>query len=402
MDNTQSKVDKDSQSFDDAMRMIWGPTWGKFRDINGKDDFQKTSAPDMNKGQASKEQRNGAEQELAAVRRLITRSISSLQFANDKITKISEALTSGSLSNEENNRNNNSIFARSPQNNNSISKREDNNSNSQNSNKTNSRAFSSGSGESSSSDESSGDGERDSADNSGNSGRRRRRRKSKRMQRSEKNDSNKNNNGTNSNNLHTDADLQNLKQKIKDLENKSAVWESQIQSLKGKSQAVDPQSAETSYELQLQERKKNNLVFFGLQGDEQDDINQLKALFSDLGADVYLDNTKFFRTGRSLEKCRPLILKLENQEEKAKILFNAKKLKNNKTWTGVSITHDLTKQQCQTEKLKEMELRKEAVEKNSRLSKEEKNTRVWKVVGGRGTRCLVLRNKEAPPNQGGL
>ena len=130
MENTQSKVDKDSQSIDDAMRSIWGPTWGKFRNINGKDNFQKTSAPDMNKGQASKEQRNGAEQELAAVRRLITRSISSLQFANDKITKISEALTSGSLSNEENNRNNNSIFARSPQNNNSISKREDNNSNS--------------------------------------------------------------------------------------------------------------------------------------------------------------------------------------------------------------------------------------------------------------------------------
>ena len=363
------------------------------------------SLSDPNKRSGNDRSVMGAEQELAAVKRLLSRSIFSLQFANEKITKICEALTSGSLSSEENNRNNNStfarIFARSPRNNNSTSKREDNN-NSQNSNKSHLRVLSSGSSKSSSSDESSGDGERDSADNSGNSGRRRRRRKSKRMQRSEKNDSNKNNNSTNSNNLHTDADLQNLKQKIKDLENKSAVWESQIQSLKGKSQAVDPQSAETSYELQLQERKKNNLVFFGLQEDEQDDINQLKALFSDLGADVYLDNTKFFRTGRSLEKCRPLILKLENQEEKAKILFNAKKLKNNKTWTGVSITHDLTKQQCQTEKLKEMELKKEAVEKNSRLSKEEKSTRVWKVVGGRGTRCLVLRNKETPQNQGGL
>ena len=365
------------------------------------------SLSDPNKRSGNDRSVMGAEQELAAVKRLLSRSIFSLQFANEKITKICEALTSGSLSSEENNRNNNStfarIFARSPRNNNSTSKRKDNN-NSQNSNKSHLRVLSSGSSESSSSsDESSGDGERDSADNSGNSGRRRRRRrKSKRMQGSEKNDSNKNNNSTNSNNLHTDADLQNLKQKIKDLENKSAVWESQIKSLKGKSQAVNPQSAETSYELQLQERKKNNLVFFGLQEDEQNDINQLKALFSDLGADVSLDNTKFFRTGRSLEKCRPLILKLENQEEKAKILFNAKKLKNNKTWTGVSITHDLTKQQCQTEKLKEMELRKEAVEKNSRLSKEEKNTRVWKVVGGRGTRCLVLRNKEAPQNQGGL
>ena len=52
MDNTQSK---DRQSFDDAMRKIWGPTWGKYRNMTGKDDFQRKTAPDMNKGQASKE-----------------------------------------------------------------------------------------------------------------------------------------------------------------------------------------------------------------------------------------------------------------------------------------------------------------------------------------------------------
>ena len=92
------------------------------------------------------------------------------------------------------------------------------------------------------------------------------------------------------------------------------------------------------------------------------------------------------------------IVKLENQEEKAKILFNAKKLKNNKTWTGVSITHDLTKQQCQTETLKERELKKEAVEKNSRLSKS--YPKIWKVVGGRGTRRVTLTFKETPQNQG--
>ena len=105
MDNTQSK---DSQSFDDAMRKIWGPTWGKFRDINGKDNFQKRTAPDMNNGQASKE----LQSEIAALKKLLNDIFVSLQSANEKFTKISEAITSGSSSSVENNRNNNSISKR--------------------------------------------------------------------------------------------------------------------------------------------------------------------------------------------------------------------------------------------------------------------------------------------------
>ena len=101
-----------------------------------------------------------AVQELAAVKTSLTYIMVSLQSANEKITSISEALTSGLLSSEEKNRNN------------SISKREDNNSNSRNSNKTYFRVSSSGS-DKSSSDESSGDEEGDFADNSSNPGRKR-------------------------------------------------------------------------------------------------------------------------------------------------------------------------------------------------------------------------------------
>ena len=97
-----------------------------------------------------------------------------------------------------------------------------------------------------------------------------------------------------------------------------------------------------------------------------------------------------------MEKCRPLIVKLKNQEEKAEILFKAKRLKNNQNWRGVSITHDLTKQQCQAEKVEEMELQRKAAEKNCHLL--EKCTKVWKVVGGRGTRRLALRDKETAQN----
>ena len=153
----------------------------------------------------------------------------------------------------------------------------------------------------------------------------------------------------------------------------------------------------TSYEQKLQERKKNNLVVFGLREDNQDDVS-LRSLLSSLGADIDVDNTQFFWTGRSLEKPRPLIVKLRNQEEKAEILFKAKRLKNNQDWPGVSITHDLTKQQCHAEKVVEMELKRKAEERNCNLLEDEKFAKVWKVVGGRGTRRLVFRNKDERQN----
>ena len=49
-----------------------------------------------------------------------------------------------------------------------------------------------------------------------------------------------------------------------------------------------------------------------------------------------------------------------------------------------------------------MELKKEAEEKNCRLPEDEKFAKVWRVVGGRGTRRVVPRDKEIPQNQGCL
>ena len=166
------------------------------------------------------------------------------------------------------------------------------------------------------------------------------------------------------------------------------MWESQIQSLRGKSEVADGQSEESPYELQLQECKKNNLIVFGLPEDEQNDLHQLNALLNNLGAGVNVDDTQYFRTGREMGKCRPLIVKLKNPEEKAEVLFKAKGLKNNRVWKGISITHDLTKTQCQVEKVREAELWREAEERNCHLPPGDKS--VWRVVGGRGTRRLIL------------
>ena len=119
-------------------------------------------------------------------------------------------------------------------------------------------------------------------------------------------------------------------------------------------------------EVQLRERKRNNLILFGLNGASQDggsDQDLMRTLFDDLGVKIDLE-TSIFRVGRACtDGRRPIIIKLKDQETKSHILFQAKGLKNNEKWKGISIAHDLTKMQCQQAKAMEMQLRKTAHEK---------------------------------------
>ena len=120
-------------------------------------------------------------------------------------------------------------------------------------------------------------------------------------------------------------------------------------------------------ELQLRERKRNNLIVFGLNGVSQDGCNDQELvgiLFDDLGIKINLEETSIFCVGRECtDGRRPIIIKLNDQETKSHILFKAKSLKNNAKWKGISIAHDLTKMQCQQAKAMEMQLRKTAHEK---------------------------------------
>ena len=174
-------------------------------------------------------------------------------------------------------------------------------------------------------------------------------------------------------------------EKIEHLEKRTSAWESQ---------SLSRASSDTAFELQLQERKRNNIIIFGLpeldHADATKEKEQVENLLHDLGSDVGLSDCHIFRVGKFINKNRPLVLKLNCSETKCKIMLVAKGLKYNQKWKGVSITHDLTKLQCQKEKVKEMQLKMMVEEKNSHLSVIEKSKKIWKVVGGRGTRGLVL------------
>ena len=53
--------------------------------------------------------------------------------------------------------------------------------------------------------------------------------------------------------------------------------------------------------------------------------------------------------------------------------------------------------QCQQAKAAEMQLRKTAHEKNALLTDAERLEKVWKIVGGRGNRHLVLAHIKQSP-----
>ena len=148
-------------------------------------------------------------------------------------------------------------------------------------------------------------------------------------------------------------------------------------------------------EFQLRERKKNNLIIFGLPENTTDQNSSQESPMDNLFQDLCIGNSSHypcFRVGNfSSERYRPLVVRLPNAVIKNDILIKAKMLKGNEKWRGVSITHDLTKVQCAEEKTKELLLRQEAVKKNECLSPEDKMTKIWKVVGGRGSRALALR-----------
>ena len=141
----------------------------------------------------------------------------------------------------------------------------------------------------------------------------------------------------------------------------------------------------------LRERKRNNIIIFGLR-EMDDDQALVKSLLNDLDIpfDALSDMRGHFRVGRlNSERPRPIVIKLAHANKKQEILMNARNLKGMESWIGVTIAHDLTKMEYQEERIQESILREKVGEMNQNLSVEEKRQKIWKIVGGRGCRRIA-------------
>ena len=103
-----------------------------------------------------------------------------------------------------------------------------------------------------------------------------------------------------------------------------------------------------------------------------------------------------YRGGKKREegaKPRPLIVKVADDEMRAKIFRNAPKLSCNESTRRVFISHDLTWQQRQDDRKVEVDRKEEAAEKTeqSRIAGRKEK---WIVVGTRGKRKVVPKPQQ--------
>ena len=144
-------------------------------------------------------------------------------------------------------------------------------------------------------------------------------------------------------------------------------------------------------ELDRIERKRRNIIIFGLQNANLQDMGIISDLFHDLG--VKSNISTCYRVGKLSDpnaeshRPRPLVVVLGSIEERSAVLNLAKLLKNQQKWKGVFIAEDLTKHQYALEKICETSLKNEAARRN--LQSNDQGLR-WRVVGGRGTRRIIV------------
>jgi hypothetical protein len=123
-------------------------------------------------------------------------------------------------------------------------------------------------------------------------------------------------------------------------------------------------------ELELDKRKSNVMIHGVAESSSEnaddrieDDRGQMASMFQVLDCDVIQAN-KIIRLGKkpqqSNEKPRPILLVLDTEEHKKKLLEQAKNLKNRKEggWDKVYIHQDLTPKQREQRKIVVAELKK--------------------------------------------
>ena len=189
----------------------------------------------------------------------------------------------------------------------------------------------------------------------------------------------------------TDVQLQQLQTEFQAIKAKVDEIQNYAQSSTNLATTAEGTPVQFVPEWVLRERKKNNIIIFGLH-EMDDDLAVIKLLAADLELDLdpSCDIIHNFRVGTSNNgNVRPLMVKFVCLEKKNAMLLKAKKLKGMEKWNGVVVTHDMTKLECQVEKAWEMKLQQDAEHLNSSLTPVERSVKFFKVIGGRRERRIA-------------
>ena len=156
--------------------------------------------------------------------------------------------------------------------------------------------------------------------------------------------------------------------------------------------------------MALREENSSNIAIYGLEETKEvdtekwrdEEIKKVMNLVDQMGVPFDGEITIRYRGGKKREegdKPRPLIVRVADDETRAKIFRNAPKLSRNESNRRVFISQDLTWQQREDDRKAEAARKQDAAQRNAQAITDGRKVK-WVVVGARGKRKVVERPEE--------
>ena len=169
----------------------------------------------------------------------------------------------------------------------------------------------------------------------------------------------------------------------------------------GMGKAMEDAKREVKSEMKKEEEISANIVVFGVEESKKESAEERKmeemkkmedmvqAMEIELEGEIQIK----YRSGAWKEelaatKPRPLVVRITDEETRARILNNSRKLSRAEGWKRIFVSPDLSLEQREEARKKESQLREEASTK-SEQEKKDKTGMVWVVVGKRGARKVI-------------
>ena len=202
-----------------------------------------------------------------------------------------------------------------------------------------------------------------------------------------------------------------MQEKVERVESKAEQVKEQVGGIEkeidaGMQKAKKEVKEEMSAERKEQEQRKKNVVVYGViesgkttkEEAMEEDQEKMSDILAEIGAPIKGKVEVRFRAGKKNEdkdKPRPMIVCFEDEESRAGVLENARRLGRKPEWKRIFVSPDLTYRQREEAKKEEEELRRKADKMTEEAGKEGGTGEVYRVIGQRGKRRIVAVNGDA-------
>ena len=200
-----------------------------------------------------------------------------------------------------------------------------------------------------------------------------------------------------------------LAAKVERIENKSEQVTDKIVGIEreietGMEKAMQEAKSEVTTEMKEREARSENIVVYGVaesverEAEERKghDKEKVSEIAREIGVELKGAVEVKFRAGKKKEgeeKPRPMVVWVEDEETRSKLLSNARRLARKEEWRRVYLSPDLTWQQREEARKEELKLREEADRKTEEAKNEGRGGGRFAVVGPRGRRRVVWREE---------